>query len=75
MQRSTERETSSTSRESIATMFRKSIDSFGLFGAKLTEAEEKAEEKMIDAMQKLNMDMFDEELQVASSTMRRLGSS
>jgi hypothetical protein len=59
---------SSTSTESIATMFRQSFDSFGLFGARLTEEEEQAEEKMVDAMQKLNMDMFDEELQVSPFT-------
>lgn len=44
-------------------MFRNSIDTLGIFG-RLTEAEEEVEEKMVNAMQKLNMDMFDEELRV-----------
>jgi hypothetical protein len=43
----------------------KSLDGFGLFGERMTEEEEAAEEKMINAMQKLNMEMFDEELRVS----------
>jgi hypothetical protein len=59
----------STTSTSIARMVKQSLDGLGLFGERMTEEEEAAEEKIINAMQKLNMEMFDEELRVSLSIL------